>query len=205
MRSENEPSGQKARSFIEEARRAQIVASAIEVIAESGFAGASLARIAQHAGISKGVISYHFAGKDELMEEVVNQVYSAIDEHVRARMEGQESATDLLRTYILAIASHMKEHRTQLRALGQIYYNLRTADGQPRYGFKANEETYAALERIYRAGQAAGEFRTFDVRVMAVTMSSAIDNMFGYWVTYPDHDLDAHARELADLFERAVK
>ncbi|WP_308016120.1 hypothetical protein [Nonomuraea aurantiaca] len=40
---------------------------------------------------------------------------------------------------------------------------------------------------------------------MAVTMSSAIDNMFGYWVTYPDHDLDAHARELADLFERAVK
>ncbi|MEU7839296.1 MULTISPECIES: TetR family transcriptional regulator [unclassified Nonomuraea] len=205
MRSENEPSGQKARSFIEEARRAQIVASAIEVIAESGFAGASLARIAQHAGISKGVISYHFAGKDELMEEVVNQVYSAIDEHVRARMEGQESATGLLRTYILAVAEHMRAHRTQLRALGQIFYNLRTADGQPRYGFKANEETYAALERIYRAGQAAGEFRTFDVRVMAVTMSSAIDNMFGYWVTYPDHDLDAHARELADLFERAVK
>ena len=50
----------------------------------------------------------------------------------------------------------MRAHRTQLRALGEIYYNLRTADGRPRYGFKANEETYAALERIYRAGQAGG-------------------------------------------------
>ncbi|MFD1542639.1 TetR/AcrR family transcriptional regulator [Nonomuraea guangzhouensis] len=205
MRSEIESSGQKARSFIEEARRAQIVASAIEVIAESGFAAASLAQIAKHAGISKGVISYHFAGKDELMEEVVNQVYTAIGEHVLAEMEGAESATDLLRTYILSVTAHMRAHRTQLRALGEIFYNLRTADGQPHYGIKANEETYAALERIYLAGQASGEFRQFDVRVMAVTMSSAVDNMFGYWVTYPDHDLDAHARELADLFERAVK
>ncbi|MEV7908062.1 TetR family transcriptional regulator, partial [Streptomyces anulatus] len=59
MRPENEPVGQNTKSFIERARRAQIIASAIEVIAEHGFANASLARIAKHAGISKGVISYH--------------------------------------------------------------------------------------------------------------------------------------------------
>ncbi|MEV0383873.1 TetR/AcrR family transcriptional regulator [Nonomuraea sp. NPDC050643] len=205
MRSENEPSGQKSRSFIEEARRAQIVSSAVEVIAEAGFAQASLARIAKHAGISKGVISYHFAGKDELMVEVVERTYGTIAEHVAARMAGAATATELLRTHILAVADHMRGHRTQIAALGEIFYNLRTADGQPRYGIKANEEIYLALERIYRFGQESGEFRDFDTRVMAIAHSSAIDNMFAYWVATPGHDLDAHAAELADLFERACR
>ncbi|MEV0143681.1 MULTISPECIES: TetR/AcrR family transcriptional regulator [unclassified Nonomuraea] len=203
MRSENKPSGQKARSFIEEARRDQIVRSAVEVIAEVGFARASLARIAQHAGISKGVISYHFAGKEELMEEVVNRVYTQIAEFVVARMEGAESATDLLRTHVLSVAEHMRSNRVQLRALGEIFTNLRAADGTPRYGVQTSDELYQALEAIYRHGQERGEFRAFDVRVMAVTHQAAVDSMFAYWQAHPEHDLDAHARQLADLLERA--
>ncbi|MEU0566079.1 TetR/AcrR family transcriptional regulator [Nonomuraea sp. NPDC005983] len=205
MRSEIGTDGQKGRTFIEEARRAQIIASAVEVIADLGFARASLAQIAKHAGISKGVISYHFASKDALMEEVVDRLYAGIADHVLARTEGVATATELLRTHILSVAEHMRGHRTQIKALGEIFYNLRDADGRPRYGINANEEVYQALEQIYRLGQESGEFRQFDVRVMAITQSSAIDNMFAYWVARPGHDLDAHARELADLFERAVR
>ena len=58
------------RTFIETARRAQIVAAAIDTIAEVGYARASLVRIASRIGISRGLISYHFAGKDELIKEV---------------------------------------------------------------------------------------------------------------------------------------
>lgn len=205
MRPENEPVEQKPRSFIEEARRAQIVASAIEVIAEVGFARASLARIARHAGISKGVISYHFAGKEELMVEVVGRVYTAIAEYVVTKMQGIESATELLRTHVLSVAEHMRGNRTQLLALGEIFANLRDADGAPRFGVRGSEELFQGLERIYRYGQETGEFRSFDVRVMAVSEQAAIDMMFAYWVAHPDHDLDAHARELADLLERAVR
>ncbi|MFI6995091.1 TetR/AcrR family transcriptional regulator [Nonomuraea wenchangensis] len=203
MRSENEPTGQKTRSFIEDARRAQIVAAAIDVIADVGFAQASLARIARHAGISKGLISYHFAGKEELMTEVVVVTYGAIAEHVLAAMKGIESPTELLRTHVLSVAAYMRGQRKGLRALGEIFGNLRDADGRARFGIRTNEEIYRSLEDIYRAGQAAGEFRDFDVRVMAVTHSAAVDAMFGYWVVHPEHDLDGHARQLADLLERA--
>ncbi|MFF0768138.1 TetR/AcrR family transcriptional regulator [Nonomuraea wenchangensis] len=203
MRSENEPTGQKARSFIEDARRAQIVAAAIDVIADVGFAQASLARIARHAGISKGLISYHFAGKDELMTEVVVVTYTAIADHVLAEMKGIESPTELLRTHVLSVAAYMRGQRKELKALGEIFGNLRDADGSPRFGIRTNEEIYRSLESIYRAGQATGEFRDFDVRVMAVTHSAAVDAMFAYWVAHPEHDLDEHARQLADLLERA--
>ncbi|GAA1657950.1 TetR family transcriptional regulator [Nonomuraea maheshkhaliensis] len=205
MRSENEPSGQNPRSFIEEARRAQIVCSAVAVIAEAGFAKASLARIAEHAGISKGVISYHFAGKDELMEEVVRHTYQGAVAHVAARMEGLTTATELVRTHILAAAEYMRGHRDQLKTLGEIFNNLREADGAPRFGINGNEKLYELLERLYRLGQAGGEFRAFDPRVMAVTHQAALDTMFAYWVANPGHDLDAHARELADLVERACR
>src|SRR5690242_10970420 len=121
MRSENEPTGQKSRSFIEDARRAQIVAAAIDVIADVGFAQASLARIARQAGISKGLISYHFAGKEELMTEVVVVTYTAIADHVLAAMQGVESPRELLRTHVLSVATYMRGQRKGLKALGQIF------------------------------------------------------------------------------------
>ncbi|WP_157245176.1 TetR/AcrR family transcriptional regulator [Nonomuraea typhae] len=202
MRSENKPEGQ--RTFIEEARRAQIIAATIEVLAEAGFAGASLAAIAKHAGISKGVISYHFAGKNELMEEVVEQVYTRIAEHVVSRMQSGTTAKELLRTHILAVAEHMRDNRAQVKALGEIFTNLRDDKGGLRYGMHTDEVLYQGLETIYQWGQENGEFRPFDRRIMAVTHNAAVNAMFAYWVITPGHDLDAHANELADLFERAV-
>jgi TetR/AcrR family fatty acid metabolism transcriptional regulator len=65
------------RTFTENARRRQIVDAAIDTIAELGYGQASLARIATRIGISKGVISYHFAGKDDLIKQIVIDVVEA--------------------------------------------------------------------------------------------------------------------------------
>jgi TetR/AcrR family transcriptional regulator, fatty acid metabolism regulator protein len=204
VRPENEPTSQKSRSFIEEARRAQIVAAAIEVIAELGYAKASLAAIAVRAGISKGVISYHFSGKDELMVVIVETIYGQAAAHIVERMKAVETATDLVRTHVLAAAEYMREHRSSLAALGQVFSNLRAADGSPRFGMHTSDVLFEALEQIYRRGQDAGEFRPFDLRVMAVTHQAGVDDMFGYWMAHPELDLDHYARELADLFVAAV-
>ena len=61
----------ESRSFVNSARRAQIVAAAIDTVAEVGCADASLARLAVRLGVSKGVISYRFAGKDDLIEQII--------------------------------------------------------------------------------------------------------------------------------------
>jgi AcrR family transcriptional regulator len=57
-------------TITERARRAQIVTAAIGTIAELDYAGASFKQIAARAGLSStGLISYHFAGKQELVDE----------------------------------------------------------------------------------------------------------------------------------------
>lgn len=205
MRTENGSDGQKRTSFIEEARRTQIIEGAIETFAELGYANTSLARIAERVGISKGVISYHFAGKTELMEQIVEQVYREITQFVLARMEQETTATGALRANIRAVAEYMRDHPAQLLALGEIFNNLRTSDGKRRYGVASNEPIYEARAEQFRRGQQTGELRSFDARVMSITVQDAIDGMFAYWATYPDHDLEAHADELADLFEHATR
>jgi TetR/AcrR family transcriptional regulator, fatty acid metabolism regulator protein len=99
----------------------------------------------------------------------------------------------------------MRGHRAQLLALGEIFNNFRTADGKRRYGIAFNEPIYGAREALFRRGQQNGELRSFDPRVMAITVQAAIDEMFTYWATYPDHDLEVHADELADVFEHATR
>lgn len=205
MQSENEPSGQKRRSVIEEVRRAQIIESAIETFAEVGYGETSLARIAERAGISKGVISYHFAGKDELVEQVIHQVYAEITESVAPRVAEQSTATAKLRTRLRAVAEYVQDHRAQLLALVEIFNNVLGPDGEPRYGYVFNEPLYQSQEKIFLDGQATGELRAFDTRVMAVSLEAAIDAMVGYWATFPEHDVEAHAEELADLFEHATR
>ncbi|ASO21109.1 HTH-type transcriptional regulator TtgR [Actinoalloteichus hoggarensis] len=191
--------------MIEDVRRAQIIESAIETFAEVGYSGTSLARIAERAGISKGVISYHFAGKDELMEQLVDQVYREITGFVAPRVERESTAAGRLRARLRSVAEYVQGHRSQLLALAEVFNNLRDANDQLRYGETFNEPIYQSQEAMLRAGQDSGELRDFDARVMAVTVQAAIDAMIAYWGAYPEHDIAAHAEQLADLFENGIR
>ncbi|MEV1292141.1 TetR/AcrR family transcriptional regulator [Pseudonocardia sp. NPDC049635] len=204
MRSEKSPSGQKRRSAIEEVRRAQIIDSAVATFAEFGYAQTSLARIAERAGISKGVIAYHFAGRDNLVEQVVDHLYQQIIEFVVPHVSAESTAVGRLRARIRAVAAYMRTHPAQMVALSVIFDNLRDENGRLRYGDAVNEPYYRSLEDVFRAGQESGELRTFDTRVMAVTVQAAIDAMVAYTDSHPEHDIERHAEELGDLFERAV-
>ncbi|MFF5530855.1 ScbR family autoregulator-binding transcription factor [Streptomyces cinerochromogenes] len=51
--------------------RAALIRAASEVFAESGFAGASVSRIAERAGLTLGAVYFHFKSKEELAREIV--------------------------------------------------------------------------------------------------------------------------------------
>ena len=108
--------GPGTRSFIEQARREQIVAAAIDVLYESGFAAASLGAIAEHIGVSKGVISYHFASKNELLHEVVAHVLTEASLYMRPRIEAASSALDALRVYVTSNLEYISAQRRKIMA-----------------------------------------------------------------------------------------
>ncbi|UUZ81859.1 TetR/AcrR family transcriptional regulator [Paenibacillus sp. P26] len=71
----------------EQTRKEQILEVAIETVAAFGYAQASIGQIAKRAGISKGVITYHFASKDEMMDQIVTEVYEAAARFMAPRID----------------------------------------------------------------------------------------------------------------------
>jgi TetR/AcrR family fatty acid metabolism transcriptional regulator len=206
MRSEIISDGQEDRSFVEIARRAQIVECAINAIAELGYANASLAEIARRAGISKGVISYHFAGKQELIEQVVNRVLERAGAVMLPRIFAERSAAGMLRAYIESNLEFLGTHLNHIRAVMNIAVVARGDDGKPMVDLTLTfEPAVRELENLLRDGQQRGEFREFSTRVMAVTIRNAIDALPLQMAADPALDLKLYANELAALFEVATR
>jgi AcrR family transcriptional regulator len=200
MRSEN-GADEKKRSFIEEARRAQIVSCAIDAIAEEGYVQTSLAKIAQRAGISKGVISYHFAGKEELIIQVAAQVVANGEAHVRPRVESAPDATSKLSAFIESNLEFLGANRNQLLALAQIAAYARYAVPD----ITGADIMLSAMERVIEMGQCAGQFREVNRRLVATSIRAAMDAVAELLISDPDLDLGQYARDLCDLFLAAIR
>jgi AcrR family transcriptional regulator len=201
----HEHPGQDARSFIEAARRAQIVECAIEVIAEVGYRRASMARIAERAKISRGLISYHFAGKDELISQVVLTVFADAAGFMEPRVEAETTAAGQLRAYIQSNLEYMRTHPDRIIAIVEILSGGALADGTLGIDpIDAEEQALAPLVELFRRGQENGEFRAFDPWVMASAVRNVIDGVPPH-VSDPNLDLDACAHELTTLFDLATR
>jgi AcrR family transcriptional regulator len=193
--------GERTRTFTEQARRAQIVAAAIAAIAEGGYRNASFTQIARRAGLSStGLISYHFAGKDELIGEVVRTVLAGMGAFMAGRMAAVASPTEALRAYIEGTVAFIDGHRDQMKALADIFIN-------GGFGYDAAAETAAVspLEEILRSGQAAGEFRDFDPVVMATLVQRSVDGLPFLLDMRPDLDVPGYGREVVTVFDLATR
>jgi TetR/AcrR family fatty acid metabolism transcriptional regulator len=206
MRSKIDLIGQEpGRTFTETARRAQIITAAIGTIAELGYGQASLARIAETAGTSKGVIMYHFDGKDELVREVVAELVARGEAYMRPRIEAESTGAGMLSAYIESNLAFLRENHNHVIATVEIVLNARGADGRRLFDTGPGAGV-AALRGLLARFQDTGEFRSdFDPFVVATAIRAAIDNVAHQFASDSGLDVGHHARELADLFVRVTR
>jgi AcrR family transcriptional regulator len=76
-----------------QATREQIIAVATRLFADRGYEGTSIEAVLQEAGVSRGSLYHHFAGKDALFEAVLKAVEESAGIQVVAATEG---ATDIV-------------------------------------------------------------------------------------------------------------
>jgi AcrR family transcriptional regulator len=74
------------------AKRAELLDAVIAVIAEDGFAGTSLRKVAERAGTSTGAVTYYFANKEAMMAAVIESRFDIFD----AMLKGREGESDIM-------------------------------------------------------------------------------------------------------------
>ncbi|PSK98815.1 TetR family transcriptional regulator [Murinocardiopsis flavida] len=161
-------------SFIHTARREQLVECAIEVIAERGLARASMVRIAERAQVSRGVLSYHFRDRAELIEKVVESVYDLGAAVLGPRMAAAGTPRESLLTFVSGSIELYADYPRHMAALTEIFAG-EAEDAVPRARHHRHTQEATDLGRILRAGQEQGQFRAFDVEFMCTTIRQALD------------------------------
>jgi len=197
VRSDSQP---PSRTFVEEARRAQLVQTAIDVLASEGYERASLSAIAGAAGVSKGVISYHFDGKDELLREVVAHVSRQAEDAMTPHLMAASTVSERLGAYIRSNLAFMAEHPDALRALIEVIVHTPA----PNPYAEQHQAALAYLEALIAAGVENGEFADVDPAVLALAVRGAIDAVPARLAGDPDLDLERWGEQLTTLFQRAV-
>ena len=121
------------KTFIEQARRHQIIEATVDTLAQYGYVNTSFARIAQHVGISPSLISYHFKNKEELTNEVFNSIALRRVNYVTERVERAASATDKLRVALESDLANMGTQPKYFHALNEILFSMRGKNGALTY------------------------------------------------------------------------
>jgi TetR/AcrR family transcriptional regulator len=86
-----------------ESRPAELIAAALDVFVERGYAATRLEDVAARAGVSKGTLYLYFANKEELFQAVVRENIVAQLERFRETVVHSEApAGELLRRFIHA-------------------------------------------------------------------------------------------------------
>ncbi len=70
--------------------RERIVAAARRLFSERGYADVSTQDVLERAGVSRGAVYHHFAGKRELMQAVMEEIEGELLEGLAGRLAGVE-------------------------------------------------------------------------------------------------------------------
>jgi TetR/AcrR family transcriptional regulator, transcriptional repressor of bet genes len=192
-------------SFIAEARREQIIKAAIEVLREIGYVSASLAKIAKKANISTGLISYHFSGKEDLMNHTLMYLVEHEWAFINGRVAQKGTAAEKLTAFIEASLAYQLSNRTNNIALIEIVFNARTPDHVPYYllGDDEDDAKNALLQEILSHGQASGEFMDFNPQMLAVIIQGAISESL---ISFQNKsNLEEYCEELIKSVMKMVK
>jgi TetR/AcrR family transcriptional regulator, cholesterol catabolism regulator len=172
-----EPATKSART------RARILDAAAVVFTEQGY-GARLSDIAARAGIQTGSLYYHFASREELVNEILHLGIATAWEHVRTAVDALPADTSPVERLSAAVRAHTMAVLTisdyasaQARIVGQVPPGVAEVHrrDQRKYGEYWNE----LFEAAHAAGELAPDIDAFAARMLAFGAMNWTAEWFG--------------------------
>jgi AcrR family transcriptional regulator len=187
------------------ARRRELADAACRVIARNGFAGITLAHVAEESGWSIGSIRYYFPNKDELVASALWRVGERVDDRIRRGTAGGMTMSDLrlAALELLPLDDNRREEAlVHLAFLAQAAVTPELADASEGAAQRLQEPLAARIGHLVQAGELPAHL---DAEDEAARLRVLLDGLRLQLLTTPKQTpvawvltlLDDHLRALA--------
>lgn len=154
----------------------RVVDGATAVIAEHGWAGMTLARVAAAAGLSRMTLHRHGLGRDEILALLAGAYEADFRASLTAVVEHPGPALERLREALHTVCDVTERHLGFLLGLDEetdrAFFHVHRGAVRSREGY------VEALERLLREGMDDGSIRVLDVGETATVLVNATDRTY---------------------------
>ena len=175
----HDDSGAEATAGQADTRREELLRSALDVIAERGFADTRIADVAERAGTSPALVIYYFQTKDKLLTEAVRLAEDLWYDYGFQRVAAVDGAVARLREMIATTFTPPAE--VGFPDLGALWIDLWARSLRHAEVARVRQEFDARWRRVIAdavvEGQRAGEFAPIDPDEFAISLSSLLDGL----------------------------
>lgn len=134
-----------------DAKRKELLRAAVAILAESGYAGASLRKVAQRAGFTTGAVTYYYVNKEAMVAAVVEHLWDEYD----ALLEMGTSLDDMKRRLSTWIAMNADSDlvEAQFQLLAQAKHEPMLAEIYQRRYAQYRERLTEFIQGQQQSGQ----------------------------------------------------
>ncbi|HAV1334791.1 TetR/AcrR family transcriptional regulator [Vibrio parahaemolyticus] len=145
-------------------KRDQILAAAEQLIAESGFQGLSMQKLANEAGVAAGTIYRYFSDKEHLLEEVRLNVAKRIASAVQADVNDDMPLKERYRTMWLNIWNLAGSNLNAIS--NRVQYDSLPCTTRNKT-WELERKMFAQVDRLFNQGKEEGVFKPLDNEVLS--------------------------------------
>lgn len=152
--------------------RVAILRAARRLFSERGFRGASIDDVAREAGVSKGLVLYHFSSKDGLFTQVIGQVKEELFSRLQLALEGHSSAREKL---VALIAGYLRLVKSQRKLWRIVLHEAYSLGGTTRKLLvECRQASLGIISGLLEEGMVNGEFRSLDSQLASLCLLGII-------------------------------
>lgn len=169
-----------------ETQRANILEGARRVFARKGKA-ATMADIAEAAGVSQGLAYRYFAGKEELYRELVEQAMEQVG-LVAAQPTDESSATPGQRLALLVttLVEYRRDHLEVFQLLDQVFNSGKAPDDFAELIRRRRESFLSEFRQLIVEGQATGEVAAGDPDQLVIAIAACLEGLTRFGLHHPE-------------------
>lgn len=169
-----------------EVRKAHLIDATLICLKQHGFQGMSVRKICSQAGVSPGLISHHYSGKDELVAEAYRAITRQVMGQLREAMDNvsEQGARGKLSAFFQASFSSKLLNPHLLEAWLAFWGAVKTAAAIHEAHDKSYKEYRSILEQTLEQLALEQYWEGFDSGLAAIGLTAVLD---GLWL---EHGLD---------------